>query len=174
MWGSSPLTRGKLQAARDVSAAVRLIPAHAGKTCVRRRAGSPMTAHPRSRGENISEHANSDPAHGSSPLTRGKPWTACAVQCAGRLIPAHAGKTFPRNDAGIQGAAHPRSRGENQPRAIVSTNHDGSSPLTRGKLGFSGMSVLSVRLIPAHAGKTGSGRSRRSVPRAHPRSRGEN
>ena len=29
-------------------------------------------------------------------------------------------------------------------------------------------------LIPAHAGKTGSGRSRRNRPRAHPRSRGEN
>ena len=52
--------------------------------------------------------------------------------------------------------------------------HTGSSPLTRGKplgniaLGFT------RRLIPAHAGKTGSHRRFGRLCRAHPRSRGEN
>ena len=50
----------------------------------------------------------------------------------------------------------------------------GSSPLTQGKLIKVGRCRLKIRLIPAHAGKTG----RRMMPAgglgAHPRSRGEN
>ena len=51
---------------------------------------------------------------------------------------------------------------------------DGSSPLTRGKLGTLTAHAINARLIPAHAGKTISldvGKGRR---KAHPRSRGEN
>ena len=51
-WGSSPLTRGKHRRHRDDSSAQRIIPAHAGKTDERRRAGRSDGDHPRSRGEN--------------------------------------------------------------------------------------------------------------------------
>ena len=50
----------------------------------------------------------------------------------------------------------------------------GSSPLTRGKLDGAGPVGVGLGLIPAHAGKTGGGRSRGGLGRAHPRSRGEN
>ena len=50
----------------------------------------------------------------------------------------------------------------------------GSSPLTRGKRRSLIRSVVEVRLIPAHAGKTSSGSTTLSPVWAHPRSRGEN
>ena len=70
---------------------------------------------------------------GSSPLTRGKLVTGYTDMGSGRLIPAHAGKTFvlPR-PARIE-AAHPRSRGENAARGDKIAGAFGSSPLTRGK-----------------------------------------
>ena len=50
----------------------------------------------------------------------------------------------------------------------------GSFPLTRGKPVERDGGGRGVGLIPAHAGKTPSRRSRTDPPRAHPRSRGEN
>ena len=50
----------------------------------------------------------------------------------------------------------------------------GSSPLTRGKRAQAQQGHLHVRLIPAHAGKTGRPYLGLPRPQAHPRSRGEN
>ena len=50
--GSSPLTRGKHEHARELGVLVGLIPAHAGKTTRPVTPASPSWAHPRSRGEN--------------------------------------------------------------------------------------------------------------------------
>ena len=50
--GSSPLTRGKLDAAATTAASARLIPAHAGKTTTPAAKAESSAAHPRSRGEN--------------------------------------------------------------------------------------------------------------------------
>ena len=50
----------------------------------------------------------------------------------------------------------------------------GSSPLTRGKPQPDPGSLTATRLIPAHAGKTGTVPVCRRCIRAHPRSRGEN
>ena len=70
--------------------------------------------------------------------------------------------------------AHPRSRGENDYYPTGATLREGSSPLTRGKLVTATISILKLRLIPAHAGKTVSVRGGGFVAWAHPRSRGEN
>ena len=94
--GSSPLTRGKLPVVQRDQAARGLIPAHAGKTpglAVRSRSGR---AHPRSRGENITNKLKQLPGWGSSPLTRGKRRGDGPCRRARGLIPAHAGKTRPR------------------------------------------------------------------------------
>ena len=72
--GSSPLTRGKLAGVGARPALERLIPAHAGKTVIIAVATSSARAHPRSRGENITERQDRDMRDGSSPLTRGKRW----------------------------------------------------------------------------------------------------
>ena len=91
--GSSPLTRGKPEAARIVPSVVRLIPAHAGKTSPVCSSTPPPRAHPRSRGENESRAAHNSEPTGSSPLTRGKPQGIAQIAQRRRLIPAHAGKT---------------------------------------------------------------------------------
>ena len=111
---------------------------------------------------------------GSSPLTRGKPWSAIVDAWNAGLIPAHAGKTRASASQSVSCAAHPRSRGENQVHAIRQQITAGSSPLTRGKHSPGKPVSLGKRLIPAHAGKTPCPTRRRSPCAAHPRSRGEN
>ena len=172
--GSSPLTRGKLSRVACGRGVDGLIPAHAGKTppCVVITEATP--AHPRSRGENRAAVALRSGMTGSSPLTRGKPgWALSRVSMVG-LIPAHAGKT--RHPLVVAGTspAHPRSRGENSLLLSAPCGASGSSPLTRGKHRPVKDVITLTRLIPAHAGKTSSSRTRPGTAWAHPRSRGEN
>ena len=152
--GSSPLTRGKQADRHALEDAVRLIPAHAGKTLCLAFAGPLGPAHPRSRGENALPVKINEVSSGSSPLTRGKHCSGLSVYRAGGLIPAHAGKTLPREEHVPARRAHPRSRGENRTQG----NGPGSSP----------------GLIPAHAGKTMDDDGVGLPLPAHPRSRGEN
>ena len=133
-----------------------------------------MRAHPRSRGENASHAPHVTTGTGSSPLTRGKRVPRAPRDDGDGLIPAHAGKTHGLVTTAATWTAHPRSRGENLGDDALSATPTGSSPLTRGKLGHIGGSVLVAGLIPAHAGKTSISRTTRRRPRAHPRSRGEN
>ena len=132
------------------------------------------TAHPRSRGENLVAAVLTMPDTGSSPLTRGKRSDMGRHIGYVRLIPAHAGKTMPRYPDRCGSAAHPRSRGENMTERDAEAVGDGSSPLTRGKPRCHRRNPQHCRLIPAHAGKTGSGRFQSCLHEAHPRSRGEN
>ena len=131
--GSSPLTRGKLAANGVEGYDQRLIPAHAGKTRMRRLPPIATWAHPRSRGENglaVNQVIDED---GSSPLTRGKhDQPPCLMHSFG-LIPAHAGKTQGRQTTPFRNKAHPRSRGENTVDRTTMDQLTGSSPLTRGK-----------------------------------------
>ena len=91
--GSSPLTRGKPAIPGFLSLAIRLIPAHAGKTRPWLRVCGVPEAHPRSRGENNIEETTGALSAGSSPLTRGKRARELVLSRGVRLIPAHAGKT---------------------------------------------------------------------------------
>ena len=131
-----------------------IIPAHAGKTPCRKAKSLRKRDHPRSRGENL----------------RCVSFTVFFVG----IIPAHAGKTFGSNHSEFPNRDHPRSRGENPHAAGGKRTVPGSSPLTRGKPGWSLRVCLFRGIIPAHAGKT----TRRQVGcrerRDHPRSRGEN
>ena len=152
--GSSPLTRGKRPLERNTEMHTRLIPAHAGKT-TRARCGSWSTpAHPRSRGENCDPSDRASRRPGSSPLTRGKLFTRDLCPLTPGLIPAHAGKTRARRPASHDPSAHPRSRGENSRSSLTFVSWLGSSPLTRGKHRARDRLVSTLRLIPAHAGKT--------------------
>ena len=91
-----------------------------------------------------------------------------------RLIPAHAGKTRGASMPCVKRAAHPRSRGENGAAGRRRDDHDGSSPLTRGKHSLRVLDPTQCRLIPAHAGKTSRIPTFGRCTPAHPRSRGEN
>ena len=131
--GSSPLTRGKHQVGDRSELRQRLIPAHAGKTSGRRSRARRTRAHPRSRGENATAGHLPRWARGSSPLTRGKQGPGMSTTTRARLIPAHAGKTLPRDSLQRGRRAHPRSRGENRSASSSPSFRVGSSPLTRGK-----------------------------------------
>ena len=131
-------------------------------------------AHPRSRGENLSDFGGCHEGSGSSPLTRGKRSTTVRRSPCCGLIPAHAGKTMTTGMPFEAGRAHPRSRGENPCHDHAEVSSVGSSPLTRGKRKRHKQDQLTNRLIPAHAGKTCSHAARASARTAHPRSRGEN
>ena len=152
--GSSPLTRGKRELPGCGRVLPGLIPAHAGKTRSPGSAAPAVTAHPRSRGENLRLYGLGAMNEGSSPLTRGKRPVWPEGQPGVGLIPAHAGKTGVIDMVAQDNAAHPRSRGENHCHDCIAQAAAGSSPLTRGKLD------------PSRVGVT--------IDAAHPRSRGEN
>ena len=133
MSGSSPLTRGKPSRSQRNAGQIRLIPAHAGKTRPEHPRTARTGAHPRSRGENGPAAGMVPRVVGSSPLTRGKQTNAALAGPPGRLIPAHAGKTWSYVTGPDNLWAHPRSRGENGHGRNLFTHHNGSSPLTRGK-----------------------------------------
>ena len=172
--GSSPLTRGKHLATDTLPGDSGLIPAHAGKTAPRATLAFRARAHPRSRGENLQGLIICARSCGSSPLTRGKRYPVSVHRPLSRLIPAHAGKTRRRRHRGGYSGAHPRSRGENGRRGAPTGSPAGSSPLTRGKRRRCWSAFQSIRLIPAHAGKTTRYHFLVPHPAAHPRSRGEN
>ena len=111
---------------------------------------------------------------GSSPLTRGKLRDSIVLPFGLGLIPAHAGKTVVFRTTTAPRKAHPRSRGENHKTSRNLDRHDGSSPLTRGKHLERDDQLRTLRLIPAHAGKTEEQRLGLLPLPAHPRSRGEN
>ena len=132
-WGSSPLTRGKLELDSLPAPGARLIPAHAGKTSMSSALRRRSAAHPRSRGENFLPVTSAHSRPGSSPLTRGKPRRLLRRRYRPRLIPAHAGKTGRDHPSRSYRGAHPRSRGENRVVKAPTGWERGSSPLTRGK-----------------------------------------
>ena len=152
--GSSPLTRGKRAWDWCEDGDAGLIPAHAGKTRDSRAMWPGPRAHPRSRGENWIAASRSWCPRGSSPLTRGKPFSFLFTIATRGLIPAHAGKTYSPIEPPRRERAHPRSRGENLPLTVSLSHSRGSSPLTRGKRCVTGPWVCYTE--------------------AHPRSRGEN
>ncbi len=130
----SPLTRGKPRPSSTRRRALRLISAHTGKTPRLSDRSCHVTAHPRSREENIDAWQLPERHVGSSPLTRGKRTLRVTAGILRRLIPAHAGKTVQAENPNSQHRAHPRSRGENGRIMADTTSGAGSSPLTRGKL----------------------------------------
>ena len=172
--GSSPRMRGKPISLFGIPTAIRLIPAHAGKTRVRALLSRRRGAHPRACGENRHTLRDKQTSMGSSPRMRGKPESTVPTTLAWGLIPAHAGKTSRRLPSPGPLRAHPRACGENKAGVPKEAVDEGSSPRMRGKLYLALQGHLLIGLIPAHAGKTqlDSGTRRRTT--AHPRACGEN
>ena len=105
---------------------------------------------------------------------RGKPVADVMTEVLDGLIPAHAGKTGGRGRRCLLSGAHPRACGENLPYEYRGKVFSGSSPRMRGKREQDGLIGPETRLIPAHAGKTGSLRNSSRAWWAHPRACGEN
>ena len=92
--GSPPRVRGKAVAAYNSVAAEGITPACAGKSTLRKTAGSTYRDHPRVCGEKAAERAEVGKGRGSPPRVRGKDrHTACAAVNVG-ITPACAGKSM--------------------------------------------------------------------------------
>ena len=172
--GSSPRGRGKPRQDRRAHQRRRLIPARAGKTRRVWRGHQGTTAHPRAGGENFKCRDEIRDSTGSSPRGRGKLGSDSMSMVGNRLIPARAGKTGSKRDAGCWSRAHPRAGGENHGRARMTPRWTGSSPRGRGKPDRESPPHSARRLIPARAGKTVPDSFEFSREAAHPRAGGEN
>ena len=133
---------------------VRIIPARAGFTMLRRPATSMMRDHPRSRGVYDFDPGLIDVERGSSPLARGLHGPPLNRVRRIGIIPARAGFT-PRCDPDIPSFGdHPRSRGVYRCCRNRLLSRSGSSPLARGLLILGRRGDLVNRIIPARAGFT--------------------
>ena len=105
---------------------------------------------------------------------RGKHLGADRFNQRGRIIPAHAGQTFPQLFCPVFCSDHPRACGANHGgRAAFHAIH-GSSPRMRGKLGQIIKTETRNRIIPAHAGQTHGGVIVAVPSTDHPRACGAN
>ena len=132
--GSSPRVRGRRVPRPSSKPRTRLIPAGAGQTRPRNRAGREHTAHPRGCGADIEAIITAQASNGSSPRVRGRLLEGAGLRLPRGLIPAGAGQT---HSAGLQPRsrwAHPRGCGADPVRAISRRPRQ--------------------RLIPAGAGQT--------------------
>ncbi len=111
--------------------------------------------------------------HGSSPRMRGTPQDAPDALDPGRIIPAHAGNSYPTPPGSREPPDHPRACGELGQQPSRDRRSTGSSPRMRGTRRTVRRQVGFDRIIPAHAGN--SARSAVSRDRApdHPRACGE-
>ena len=152
----------------------RIIPAHAGQTPPSTTRDTCRPDHPRACGANKGAFAQTLSADGSSPRMRGKHLGADRFNQRGRIIPAHAGQTFPQLFCPVFCSDHPRACGANHGgRAAFHAIH-GSSPRMRGKLGQIIKTETRNRIIPAHAGQTHGGVIVAVPSTDHPRACGAN
>ena len=172
--GSSPRGRGKPRRDRDARRLRGLIPARAGKTTSGNTRPHARRAHPRAGGENHENVGDGKVVGGSSPRGRGKRLAVVIQEQRQGLIPARAGKTCKRGAERSAERAHPRAGGENHAAIDWVARSEGSSPRGRGKPPLMRGYLVLGRLIPARAGKTGSGAESTRRSTAHPRAGGEN
>ena len=137
--GSPPHMRGKATSRNSLTVAIRITPAHAGKSC--RGAGERRREqdHPRTCGEKDGVKFSYFTVPGSPPHMRGKEQTEETSENKSGITPAHAGKSFNDFFAVFIVWDHPRTCGE---KILTKKELDyckGSPPHMRGKVkvGFS-------------------------------------
>ena len=150
----------------------RIIPARAGFTPQTGDADERPWDHPRSRGVYYEREGKKPEEPGSSPLARGLRSLPGHVRVRFGIIPARAGFTRSFTAPPAAPGDHPRSRGVYRRLPLPRGGLMGSSPLARGLLAAVLDRILGARIIPARAGFTCIGGSRRRGSSDHPRSRG--
>ena len=172
--GSSPRGRGKRRRLQRRRGPGRIIPARAGQTSARDMSRNAYADHPRACGANATTAINVSGAAGSSPRVRGKPLRKAGLVTNGRIIPARAGQTPRPRCRNMRATDHPRACGANGSSVRDSARRHGSSPRVRGKRVSCGICAGVLRIIPARAGQTRTGRcGSRTIP-DHPRACGAN
>ena len=89
--------RGKAHLSLSIAGAVRITPAHAGKSQVPAFSFRKAVDHPRTCGEKFPKPVSPSIIRGSPPHMRGKVGTVCDKKLFSRITPAHAGKRKKRN-----------------------------------------------------------------------------
>ena len=172
--GSSPRVRGKRRRLQRRRGPGRIIPARAGQTSARDMSRNAYADHPRACGANATTAINVSGAAGSSPRVRGTPLRKAGLVTNGRIIPARAGQTPRPRCRNMRATDHPRACGANGSSVRDSARRHGSSPRVRGKRVSCGICAGVLRIIPARAGQTRTGRcGSRTIP-DHPRACGAN
>ena len=91
---------------------------------------------------------------GSPPHMRGKVWPGVCALIIGRITPAHAGKRVAHINSAAQLQDHPRTCGEKHTVLNIKIDRIGSPPHMRGKGSAKAMGIKTIRITPAHAGKS--------------------
>ena len=151
----------------------RFIPAYAGNTVCPALSASPVTVHPRLRGEHLHPVRGVGFQRGSSPPTRGTHEQSLCGAGTVRFIPAYAGNTSARASRLPVAPVHPRLRGEHALTLPAISAPSGSSPPTRGTRSPDQVNCSGLRFIPAYAGNTPKAAISRLARSVHPRLRGE-
>ena len=170
---SPPLTRGILTYIHHIFLTNGITPAHAGNTLILILLKSRIRDHPRSRGEYCKAFRKIADNDGSPPLTRGIQYQNAHLFHINGITPAHAGNTLHTITSSVSTWDHPRSRGEYLTFGLISREHQGSPPLTRGIRKGASIVKYQLGITPAHAGNTSAWKCCRSKGWDHPRSRGE-
>ena len=166
--------RGKLLRRPRLACPARIIPAHAGQTCVLPCVFYYCSDHPRACGANVSCATRAIYDYGSSPRMRGKRRLGDVLSHCNRIIPAHAGQTSPVRRRLPCSPDHPRACGANDCASVSFAFAFGSSPRMRGKRTGPTFTYSYDRIIPAHAGQTRPSASWLRHPSDHPRACGAN
>ena len=173
MFGSSPHTRGTLDADIGRASVGRFIPACAGNASRALTRRGPTSVHPRMRGERTRWWSNIATRGGLSPHTRGTLERHRRLLGLWRFIPAYARHTSEHDQKHSCRTVHPRMREERLVNSCRISSQRGSSPHMRGTHLVRMTQADHVRFIPAYAGNA---RAACSVSRrcsVHPRMRGE-
>ena len=145
--------RGKAEPCASRRFAIRITPAHAGKSAQNRGDGCKGEDHPRPCGEKVC------PLEGT-------------IEEAG-ITPAHAGKSDEISSLCERYGDHPRPCGEKSRLSGKALRDVGSPPPMRGKAPTVKASASVMRITPAHAGKSAHGDRGKAQARDHPRPCGE-
>ena len=146
--------RGTAGFGGDLWLRLRITPAHAGNSGLRRRVGLAGKDHPRSCGEQRSTFKTKSCSLGSPPLMRGTVKDLECMSSKKRITPAHAGNSLYDCMACIHYRDHPRSCGEQPSLPRYCVNFLGSPPLMRGTVSGPVSPASSTGITPAHAGNS--------------------
>ncbi len=150
-----------------------LIPARGETTVSVRRCWHGRWAHPRSRGDDKTDHDRLLTQHGSSPLAGRRPPRERDRLGVRGLIPAR-GETTPGGPRRVFSfGAHPRSRGDDSGMSGSGGESVGSSPLAGRRRVRHLLRPPVGGLIPARGETTSSAHPWCPTVQAHPRSRGD-
>ena len=166
--GSPPHGRGKGAGLHALLPETRITPAWAGKSSAKFPHRTSARDHPRTGGEKHNVFTLGSLVQGSPPRRRGKATLDGHVAQGHGITPAWAGKRSGGLSRRIRPENHPRVGGKKCPSCAAALSAAGSPPRGRGKVQSDPCFPFVVRITPAWAGKSSSGRGWRFLRRDHP------